>query len=132
MFALKVLQTATVFKFYMNTILHITKRQQWQEAEHLGSYRGDTLDSEGFIHCSQKAQIVKVANRFFYNQTGLVILCIDADKVKAEIRYEEAEVGEFFPHIYGELNVDAVYDVIGFEPGADGFFELPQKVVNLE
>jgi uncharacterized protein (DUF952 family) len=49
----------------MNTILHITQSQQWQEAKQIGSYRGDTLDSEGFIHCSQKAQIVRVANRFF-------------------------------------------------------------------
>jgi uncharacterized protein (DUF952 family) len=60
-----------------------------------------------------------------------VILCIDADKVKAEIRYEKAENGEFFPHIYGELNVDAVYEVIGFEPGADGFFEFPQGFMDL-
>ncbi|MBW4646158.1 MAG: DUF952 domain-containing protein [Goleter apudmare HA4340-LM2] len=116
----------------MKTILHITHRQQWEQAKHLGSYRGDTLDSEGFIHCSHANQIVKVANWFFKQNTGLVILCIDADQVKAEIRDEEAEIGEFFPHIYGELNVDAVVEVIGFEPGEDGCFELPLGVVNLE
>ncbi|MHC5729338.1 MAG: DUF952 domain-containing protein, partial [Nostoc sp.] len=49
----------------MNTILHITKRQQWEQAKDLGSYRADSLDSEGFIHCSKSTQIVKVANTFF-------------------------------------------------------------------
>ncbi|MBH8574646.1 DUF952 domain-containing protein [Nostocaceae cyanobacterium CENA369] len=116
----------------MNTILHITRSQEWREAKNLGSYHADSLDNEGFIHCSKSTQIVKVANRFFFNQKDLVLLFIDSDRVKAEIRYEEAEIGEVFPHIYGELNVDAVYKVINFEPGEDGFFELPQEVVNLE
>lgn len=116
----------------MNTILHVTNRQQWEQAKDLGSYRSDSLDSEGFIHCSKSTQVVKVANKFFSNQKELVLLFIDSDKVQAEIRYEEAEVGELFPHIYGELNVDAVYQVIDFEAGENGFFELPQEVINLE
>ena len=116
----------------MNTILHITQRQRWEEAKVIGSYRADSLETEGFIHCSKSRQIVKVANRFFFNQKNLVLLFIDSEKVQAEIRYEEAEIGELFPHIYGELNVDAVYQVINFESGEDGFFVLPQEVVNLE
>ncbi|MFN6515982.1 MAG: DUF952 domain-containing protein [Nostoc sp. CreGUA01] len=116
----------------MNTILHITQCQQWEQAKNLGSYRADSLDLEGFIHCSRSTQIVKVANRFFKNQKDLVLLFIDWEKVHAEIRDEEAEIGEFFPHIYGELNIDAVYWVIDFVAGEDGLFELPQEVVNLE
>jgi uncharacterized protein (DUF952 family) len=116
----------------MNTILHITKRQQWEDAKILGSYRADSLESEGFIHCSKSTQILKVAKRFFDNQTELVLLFIDSEKVQAEIRYEKAEMGELFPHIYGELNIDAVYQVIDFEAGEDGLFELPQEVIDLE
>ncbi|MHC5832652.1 MAG: DUF952 domain-containing protein, partial [Nostoc sp.] len=77
-------------------------------------------------------QIIKVANTFFSNQKELVLLFIDSDKIQAEIRYEPAEIGELFPHIYGELNIDAVYQVIDFEAGEDGFFELSQEVRNLE
>lgn len=116
----------------MNTIFHITQRHQWQEAKNLGIYRGDTLDTEGFIHCSQATQLVKVANRFFANQQGLVILCIDVGQVQAEIRYELAEVDELFPHVYGALNIDAVFQVIDLEPEEDGFFELPLDVGSLE
>ncbi|QIR39767.1 DUF952 domain-containing protein [Tolypothrix sp. PCC 7910] len=115
----------------MKNILHITQLEKWEEAKILGSYRADSLDTEGFIHCSEANQIVKVANRFFKHQKGLVILFIDADKVKAEVCYEEAEIGELFPHIYGELNIDAVFQVINFEPREDGLFNLPREVLNL-
>ncbi|WP_224095433.1 DUF952 domain-containing protein [Nostoc sp. MS1] len=107
----------------MNTILHITKRQQWEQAKNIGIYRAESLETEGFIHCSNATQITKVANRFFQNQTEVILLFIDSDKVKSEIRYEMAD-GELFPHIYGELNLDSVYQVIDFEPGEDGLFEL--------
>ena len=116
----------------MSVILHITKRQQWEEAKPIGFYYSSTLETEGFIHCSKSTQIVKVANKFFTNQKELVLLFIDSDQVQAEIRYEPAEIGELFPHVYGELNIDAVYQVIDFEAGEDGLFELPQEVIDLE
>ncbi len=128
----KILEAATIPSFCMNNILHITQREQWEQAKRLGSYRGDTLDSEGFIHCSTATQVIWVANRFFVNQKDLVILFIDSDKVKPEIRYEAATIGELFPHIYGELNIDAVFQVIDFASGEDGFFVLPEEVINLE
>lgn len=111
----------------MTTILHITGREQWEQAKLVGTYRGDILN-EGFIHCSIPTQIVKVANTFFRNQKGLVLLYIDSDKVQPEIRYEAAENNELFPHIYGALNIDAVFKVIDFEPGEDGFFELSHEI----
>lgn len=109
----------------MSNILHITKATQWEEAKSRGIYRGDTLESEGFIHCSTVQQVVKVANAFFKSQRGLVLLGIESDKVEAEIKYEGVDGGERFPHIYGPLNIDAVVQVLNFEPGEDGLFELP-------
>jgi len=111
----------------MSIILHITQREQWEQAKLVQVYRGDTLDTEGFIHCSTPLQVIKVANTFFLGQKGLLLLCIDSDKVQAEIRYEGLEK-EYFPHIYGPLNPDAVFKVFDFEPGEDGKFELPEKI----
>ncbi|MEG4092546.1 DUF952 domain-containing protein [Microcoleus sp. Pol12B4] len=111
----------------MSVIFHITQSQQWEEAKQLKSYRGDTLDSEGFIHCSTLPQVVKSANKFFVGKKGLLLLLIDSEKVESEIKYELA-AGENYPHIYGPLNVDAVLKVVEFEPGADGNFELPEEL----
>ncbi|MBW4572509.1 MAG: DUF952 domain-containing protein [Tolypothrix carrinoi HA7290-LM1] len=113
----------------MTIILHITRREEWEKAKVAGFYRGDTLDSEGFIHCSTPTQVIKVANFLFINQGDLVVLCIDCEKVEASIRYEGVE--DLFPHVYGALNVDAVLKVVEFVCGEDGFFELPQGVVDL-
>jgi uncharacterized protein (DUF952 family) len=115
----------------MTIILHITRREEWEKTKLAGFYRGDTLDLEGFIHCSTLTQVIKVANFRFRSQGDLVLLCIDSQKVKPDIRYEAAEEGELFPHVYGALNVDAVLKVIEFVCGEDGFFELPLEVVDL-
>jgi len=117
----------------MSIILHIATRSHWEQAKRTGAYRGDTLDTEGFIHCSTLAQVIPVANAFFRGQTGLVLLCIDPEKVRAPIRCEAPEPGsERYPHIYGPLNTDAVVQVLDFEPGADGTFTLPEAIAGLQ
>ncbi|MBU7581732.1 MAG: DUF952 domain-containing protein [Nostoc sp. TH1S01] len=127
----KILYTAEVSKSNIPFLLHITQRLQWEQAQAQNIYVAESLANEGFIHCSKVAQIIPVANRFFYNQQELVILLIDTQKVKAEIRYEAAETGEIFPHIYGSLNIDAVTQVIDFASGVNGYFNLPQQLKDL-
>ncbi|HEV7744595.1 MAG TPA: DUF952 domain-containing protein [Pyrinomonadaceae bacterium] len=108
----------------MAIIFHITTREAF--AKRQATYAPELFSVEGFIHCSTSDQVVKVADARFRGQTGLVLLCIDTDKVKPEIRYENLEGGpELFPHIYGELNTDAVVQIAEFAPGADGYFALP-------
>jgi uncharacterized protein (DUF952 family) len=108
----------------MAIIFHITTREAF--AKHEATYAPELFSVEGFIHCSTPDQVVKVADARFRGQAGLVLLCIDTDLVKAEIRYENLEGGqELFPHIYGELNTDAVVQIAEFAPGADGYFTLP-------
>ena len=110
----------------MANIFHITRRGEWERAAREGSYRTPTLASEGFIHCSRGEQVVRVADRLFRGQTGLVLLEIDTRQVGAEIRYENCEGGqELFPHIYGALDLGSVVRVVAFEPGEDGSFAMP-------
>ena len=110
----------------MATIFHITKRAEWERAAQEGVYRAPSLATEGFIHCSTAEQVIRTANRLFAGQRGLVLLEIDTDQVKPEIRYENLEGGEeAFPHIYGALDVESVLRVLAFEPGADGSFAMP-------
>ena len=112
----------------MQLIFHITQHDQWEHAAQTGTYRGDTLASEGFIHCSTAHQVVKVADTRFRRQKGLVLLCIDAAALQSPLRYEPGETGELFPHIYGPLNVDAVVKALAFEPAEDGTFTLPREL----
>ena len=108
--------------------MHIAKLEQWEQAESIGVYRGDTLSSDGFIHCSTPQQLVKVANDVYHGQRGLVLLAINPSKVRSEIRFEKSEGRELYPHIYGPLNVDAVVKVHSFEPNQYGKFKLPAEL----
>lgn len=112
----------------MHSIFHITQRQQWSVAQQQGVYRGDSLDTEGFIHCSTLPQVSKVANLFFTGQTGLVLLHIDADRLQSDLRYDLVEGNETFPHVYGPLDLEAVVQVFDFEPQKDGSFALPSEL----
>ena len=112
----------------MTTIFHITPQQDWEKASSEGIYSADSLETEGFIHCSTSTQLVRTANKFFKNQTDLLLLFIDSDKVKPEISYDVVAENETFPHIYGALNKNAVFKVIHFEADKNGLFKLPPEV----
>lgn len=113
-------------------IYHITKRDDWEQAQQNGAYTAASLDSEGFIHCSTREQITKVANAFYRGQGNLLILCIDAAQLTSELKWEapahpnpdhapDTHATEQFPHVYGTIGLQAVADVIDFPEGADGF-----------
>jgi len=117
-------------------ILHLASNDAWLAAVKSGTYHADSLSTEGFIHCSKPSQIVGVANTFYRGQHGLVLLVIDPSKLEAELKWEppaepeptHAREGDLFPHIYGPLNIDAVTEIIPFEPATDGTFSLPETL----
>lgn len=90
-------------------ILHVTSTARWLEARAVGAYRGDTLATEGFIHCCLPRQLPHVLTSYFRGQLDLVAIEIDETRVQPEIRWE-GDVDRF-PHIYGPLNLDAVTGV---------------------
>ncbi len=108
----------------MTAIFHIVSREAWAAAQAVGEYRGDTLATEGFIHCSRADQVAAVANAFYAGQAHLALLRIERERVAPEVR-DEPSGGDVFPHIYGPLNLDAVVEVLTFAPGADGRFVGP-------
>jgi len=102
---------------------------EWQQARLIQAYMADSLQMEGFIHCSTREQILGTANAYFKGKKDLVILCIESDRVKAPIHYENPEGDpRTFPHIYGPLNIKAVLLAVDFPPEADGSFRIPKEL----
>jgi glutathione S-transferase len=113
----------------MSFIYHIAAAPDWARARADGYYttstRGRTLAQEGFIHASAAHQVAAVANLFYQGAPDLLVLVIDPDRVRAEIRLEQvAGSDEPFPHIYGPLNADAVVTTRRLEPGPDAQFSF--------
>jgi uncharacterized protein (DUF952 family) len=111
-------------------ILHATSRAAWSGAQKAGEYAAESLAGEGFIHCSKVEQILRVADLFLANQHGLVLLVIDPARLGSELRWEPGTdlSMELFPHVYGPINLDAVMDVLRFEPDKHGRFHLPKAL----
>ncbi|MEM8810568.1 MAG: DUF952 domain-containing protein [Cyanobacteria bacterium P01_G01_bin.38] len=92
-------------------LFHITDSATWQTAQTEGTYRPTSLATEGFIHLSQKDQVAWVANQFYRDQSGLLLLEIEPDRLQADLRYDNVPDHGTFPHLYGPLNLDAVVQV---------------------
>jgi len=102
----------------MSRIYHIVPRRVWEHAG-AGPYRADSLASEGFIHCSRRDQVARIANSFYRDQPELVVLCIEVDRLTSPVRNQDAGTGELFPHVYGPIETSAVVAVTPLQRGAD-------------
>ena len=110
---------------HANEIVHLCRREDWQQAQARGTYQAASLASEGFIHSSTWQQVTDTANRYFQGMSSLALLVIHPRRLQAELRWEDAGHGTF-PHIYGPLNLDAVLRIIDFNPEPDGTFNRPE------
>lgn len=107
-------------------IYHITDQNQWGLAKLAGFYRPVDFQRDGFIHCSEEYQVLGVAERFYRDVPCLLLLRIDKTLVKAAILYENLEGNvEKFPHIYGNLNLDAVINALPLSKNSFGNFTFP-------
>jgi len=91
----------------MAIIFHIARKEEWGNSSAL--YRPEMFSIDGFVHCSTREQVVKVANTRFRGQPGLVLLCIDTGKITSEIRYENLEGGRELFDCAAQGRIDAFF-----------------------
>ena len=73
---------------------------------------------------------MKVVRRLFRGRQDLVLLRVDPDLLESEVRFENLEGGdELFPHIYGELDLEAVTGIEVLAIGDDGEFAMPGLLI---
>lgn len=110
-------------------IYHITSEKEWESAITSGEYHPANFVADGFIHCSFKDQVIVVANKYYRNANGIVLLKIDTDLVNARIIEENLEGGEEnFPHIYGSLQVKAVVQSAPLSKDQNDNFVFPAQL----
>ena len=56
----------------------------------------------------------------------LFLIAIDADALGDRLRWEPSRNDELFPHLYGELDLAAVTDVIDMPLRSDGTHAIPE------
>ena len=115
-------------------IFHITSSDAWADAQQRGDYRAESLETEGFIHCSTHSQVLPVAENYYKGQSGLILIVIESTLLSSALKWEPPSggtpplgvpEGDLFPHIYGPINLNAVVKILDLETDSRDKFILP-------
>jgi len=94
------------------SVVHIAEPEAWEAARDTGTYRADSLATEGFIHFSTWSQLPGTIERHYAGLDDLVVLLVDPEGLA--VRVENG-----FPHLYEELPVSAVAEVLPLPDALD-------------
>lgn len=94
-------QPATAFK--------ILTAEQWAQFQADDVFQGAPVDlADGYIHLSTQDQVQGTLDKHFAGQDGLVIAEVDLACVQDSVKWEASRGGALFPHIYGDLPMQAI------------------------
>ena len=114
----------------MVSTFHLALVDEWRASAGRPTYAPSTFASEGFIHCTDgEEELMAVGNRYYKaDPREFIALEIDLGRVGAPVRYEDPR--QVYPHIYGELERDAVVAAHRVKRSADGAFERLERVLD--
>lgn len=114
-----------------DVIYKICTASEWSDAQAAGVYRGSADDArDGFIHLSTLAQMAVTAAKYFSGKADLVLVAVSTEAAgrSTTLKWERSRGGALFPHLYGDLQQDAVLWVRPLPLGDDG---VPQVMETL-
>jgi len=97
------------------------KKATWEQVKDQRYFGDKSIEMEGFVHCSPVEYMWRVAPNFENITDELVLLCIDENKLEAEVKWEDGDnCGRSYPHVYGLINTDAVIMILPYLKDEDG------------
>jgi uncharacterized protein (DUF952 family) len=113
----------------LSRIYKILPRAEWIEARAIGRFEGSTVDlQDGFIHFSTALQLAETLRLHFKGRSDLVLAAVRTAHLGDKLRWEPSRGGELFPHLYGNLEMQAVDWVEGIDVDEDGNCKLPDRL----
>jgi uncharacterized protein (DUF952 family) len=111
----------------MTTIYKICSAELWGQSQRAGLFRGAPPDlADGFIHFSTAAQVAETAAKHFAGAARQVLVAVDAALLGAALKWEPSRGGDLFPHLYGDLPLNAVLWTKPLPLGTDGRHVFPE------
>lgn len=108
-------------------LFHLASKEEWRTYSTKGFVVPESLQTEGFVHTSLGNQVQETANRIFAGRDDMLLLVIDPMRIQEPIKYEVAENGEKYPHVYGKFSIDAIIDKLPLKPDKSGKFSINVK-----
>lgn len=110
-------------------IFKIFRANEWADMQAKGETQGAPIDLiDGYVHISTSEQVAETAAKHFANETGLVLLALEADTLKDDLKWEPSRGGALFPHLYRNLKMSDVVWVKDL-PYVDGRHQFPEGVL---
>jgi len=110
-------------------VFKILRSVEWEAAKQRGAFSGSADDvRDGFIHMSTLEQLPGTLAKHFAGEGGLVLLQIEADAVRSELKWESSRGGALFPHLYADLPLHAVSRTFSIAMTESGEHMLPAEL----
>lgn len=114
-------------------ILHCIRKVEWNKVKDKKQWGKDLIEKDGFIHCSTLEFFWRVAPNFNDINEELIILLIDENKLISPIKYEDGDnSGRYYPHVYGEINNDAIIKILPFLKDKNGNYIKNEELKFIE
>ncbi|PRQ04808.1 DUF952 domain-containing protein [Enhygromyxa salina] len=115
-------------------VYRICAASDWIQTTAEGRLPLSRLDQrDGYVHLSTAAQVPDTLRRHFAGREDLVLLSICGDRLgEDQLRYEPVSVGsgrELFPHFYGQIGLDAIFEAAPLSLDETGQHRLPAALV---
>lgn len=106
----------------MRPTLHLVPAEVWAIHDPAEPYVASSLETEGFIHCTDGAEaMVSTANRHYRDDPRVfVVLTVDLDATGSPWRYDDP--ARIYPHVYGPIASGAIRGAVPIPRAADGTF----------
>lgn len=106
----------------MRETYHIVPDAVWSETDPAASYEAASLETEGFVHCTDGVEPLGVTfDRYCADDPrAFLALTVDLDALDVPWRYDVP--GSPYPHIYGPITRSTVLAVNRVNRAADGRF----------
>jgi len=101
---------------------HLSPAAWWEAADPDAPLGAPSLETEGFIHCTDgAAAMVETANRHYREDPrAFVVLSVDLDQV--DCRWSVEDPGRIYPHVFGPLARASIVSVMPAPRGPAGEF----------
>lgn len=113
-------------------LYRVAEFRDWQQAQQTGYFASADLQAEGFIHTSERHQLLETANRYYHGRQDVVLLEIDEEALQAagvEVKREWAPSRQqHFAHVFGPIPLRAVRRTLPFTADVNGAFALPSAL----
>jgi uncharacterized protein (DUF952 family) len=107
-------------------VFKIFRRPEWDAFRAAGHTTGAPIDlADGYIHFSTTPQLATTAAKHFANESDLVLVAVEANRLGDALKWEVSRGNVLFPHLYRTLHIDEVLWDKSLPLGATGHIFPP-------